>query len=151
MSIYSYLKKDHQLVKDLMAKIDALNDDDTAERMKIFHKLKDEIIIHSKAEEKVFYKPLEKEPETKDEIPHAEDEHAEVEMMLEELSNEGLSASAWNKKFQKMCKALLHHIDEEEGEIFTDAKKELSAQEAMAMEEAMRKEKQKVKQQLKDE
>ncbi|HHF7349745.1 TPA: hemerythrin domain-containing protein [Legionella feeleii] len=141
MSIYTYLKNDHQKVKELISKIEELESDEIEKRDKLFNELKKEIIIHSKAEEKIFYQPLKNEPDTQDEIPHAKEEHAEVEEMLERLSSSSLNGAAWSQLFKSMTEALFHHIEEEEGEIFTDAKKDLTSEEAMKMEELMRKEK----------
>lgn len=149
MSIYTYLKKDHQKVKDLIAEIEGLDSSKIESRDKLFNQLKKEIIIHSKAEEKVFYQPLREEPETKDEIPHAKKEHAEVEEMLTRLSDDSLNGAAWDQLFKSMTEALFHHIEEEEGELFREAKKELSSEEELKMEERMIKEKKHVQATLK--
>ncbi|STX29521.1 Alr3199 protein [Legionella beliardensis] len=141
MSIFTYLKKDHRVAQSLMDKIMRLDSDATEERDKLFNQLKKELIIHSKAEEKVFYEPLKKEPATEEEIPHAKEEHAEVEEMLDRLSDKSLNGAAWMQLFKKMADSLQHHIEEEEHEIFTDAKKELTSEEAQQMEIAMQKEK----------
>ncbi|WP_419419037.1 hemerythrin domain-containing protein [Legionella sp. D16C41] len=148
MTIFTYLKKDHRVAKDLINKILNLKSDATEERDDLFNQLKKEIIIHSKAEEKVFYKPLEKEAATKGEIPHAEEEHAEVEEMLERLSDKSLNGAAWSQLFKKMAHSLLHHIEEEENEIFADAKKELTSEEAQKMELAMQREKKAVEKKI---
>lgn len=139
MSIFTYLKKDHKLVKELIEQISSLDAQENEKRHQLFEHLKREILVHSKAEEKVFYEPLEKEKGTKDEIHHAEEEHAEVEDMLERLSDKKLHGDAWMQLFKKMSDSLLHHIEEEEHEIFADAKKELSSEEAQQMEWAMQK------------
>ncbi|STX52055.1 Uncharacterized conserved protein [Legionella busanensis] len=141
MTIFTYLKKDHRVAKELINKILHLDPHATEQRDDLFNQLKKEIIIHSKAEEKVFYKPLKKEEATKEEIPHAKEEHEEVEQMLDRLSDKTLNGAAWTKLFQKMADSLMHHIEEEENEIFKDAKKELSSDEAQEMELAMQKEK----------
>ncbi|MGQ3888861.1 hemerythrin domain-containing protein [Legionella sp. CNM-1927-20] len=142
------MKKDHRVAKDLINKILNLGSNATEERDELFNQLKKEIIIHSKAEEKVFYKPLKKEEATKEEIPHAKEEHEEVEQMLERLSDKSLNGAAWAKLFQKMADSLMHHIEEEENEIFKDAKKELSSDEAQQMELAMQKEKRSVEKKI---
>lgn len=148
MTIYSYLKKDHKLVKNLINKIENLSSHESEKRNSLFNQLKTEIIIHSKAEDNVFYSSLKKKSATKEEIPHAKEEHAEVEEMLEKLSDNSLNGAAWNQLFKKMTIALLHHIDEEENEIFPDAKKELSSEEAQQMEIAMQEEKKRVEKKI---
>ncbi|MFC3908085.1 hemerythrin domain-containing protein [Legionella dresdenensis] len=148
MSIYTYLKHDHKEVKDIIQQIEDLKSSDTEQRDELFNKLKTKVKVHSDAEDKIFYKPLSKDKETKDEIPHAREEHAEVEEMLDRLSDTSLRGAAWNQLFKHMSQALLHHIEEEENEIFPDARKTLSTAEANEMESAMKAEKKKVKDHL---
>ena len=142
MSIYTYLKKDHDKIKDLMDKIKVLGPDESAERSDLFNQLKATIIIHSKAEEKAFYDPLKSHSKTEDEVEHGEEEHQEAEQLLSELTNSELTGAAWYQKFLSLKEALEHHIEEEENEIFFDAKKVLDGEQADFMETAMRNEKQ---------
>lgn len=142
MSIYTYLEKDHEKIKDLMDKIKALGPDESAERSDLFNQLKLTIITHSKAEEKVFYDPLKNHSKTEDEVEHGEEEHQEAEQLLSELTSSDLIGAAWYQKFLSLKESLEHHIEEEENEIFFDAKKVLDGEQADFMETAMRTEKQ---------
>jgi hemerythrin superfamily protein len=144
MSIYQYLKHDHQRFRNIIDQINSLSASDIDKRNELFNTLKNEIIVHSKAEEKVFYQPLQKESITEDDIPESQDEHKKVEEMLEQLSNSTLDNDKWHDLFQTMCRELLHHIDEEEQDVFPDAKKELNSAQAEDMEQAMKVEKQKI-------
>lgn len=150
MTIYTYLKKDHQKVKDLIEKIESFPSGKAEEKKEIFSTLKMEILVHSKAEDKIFYNYLKNKPATKKDIPHAKKEHEEVEEMLERLSDDHLHGAAWDQLFKSMTTALLHHIEEEEGTIFADAKEELSTEEAKDMELQMKTEKEHVKNSLKN-
>lgn len=146
MSIYSYIKQDHKAVKSLIDEINALTPSEQHKRMELFKKLKSDIIIHSKAEEEVFYQPLEQDKHTKKEIGHAEDEHQEIEQLLEKLSDSSMDDNAWFKCFKTMTTALYHHMDEEENKVFNDAKKEISSKEATVMEQEMKDKKKEIAQ-----
>lgn len=138
MSIYAYLKQDHKKVKELMSEIVALGDADSPKRDELFNELKTSLILHSKAEEKAFYEPLRKFKETKEEVEHGKEEHQEVEQLLKELTDESLKGAAWLQKFRTLQKAVEHHIEEEETEIFTDAKKVVDAHKEEEMEATMK-------------
>lgn len=148
MSIYTYLRREHKLLRELIRKIEALRSDQTEMRDRLFNELKTKSMIHSKAEEKIFYSPLRKYPLTEEDVRRAKEEHADVDTMLERLSNHDLNGAAWLALFKSMVMALNHHIDEEENEIFEDAEKELSPDRAQEMEFAMRNEERAVKQRM---
>ncbi|MCH2547572.1 MAG: hemerythrin domain-containing protein [Alphaproteobacteria bacterium] len=138
MSIYSYLKKDHDEVKSLFNEIEQLGAESSEKRTSLFNQVKKKLILHSKAEEKVFYNPLKKYAEAKDEVEHGEEEHTEAEQLLEELTDPTLSGAAWAQKFKKLKEEVEHHIKEEEEDIFTIARRLLSEETARQMEEDMK-------------
>ncbi|WED44004.1 hemerythrin domain-containing protein [Legionella cardiaca] len=148
MSIYTYLKQDHRNVEDLLEKIEKLDYGQKELRDQLFNKLKEKIIIHSKAEEKIFYSTLQRFSLTKEEIKHAKEEHADVEEMLERLADNSLDGTAWTQLFKHMASALRHHIKEEESQIFEDAEVELSHERAQKMELAMRNEKHNIEEKI---
>lgn len=100
----------------------------------MFNTLKQELILHAKTEEEAFYEPLKEFKATEEEVDHGEEEHQEIEALLEELSGNGLKGKAWQQKFSELQKSVEHHIQEEEGEIFADAKKVLDESTAQQME-----------------
>ncbi|MGB3623903.1 hemerythrin domain-containing protein [Ketobacter sp. MCCC 1A13808] len=138
MSIFTYLKEDHREIQSLLEKIEQLGPESSAERDETFNQLKSKIILHSKAEERAFYNPLKESKRTKDEVEHGTEEHQEAETLLKELTDSSLVGSAWFQKFKTLKQALEHHIDEEETEIFSDAKKVMSDGEASQMEKDMK-------------
>lgn len=146
MSIYSYLKEDHEEIKSIMNDIADLGDEGSEERLSLFNHLKEKLILHSKAEEEAFYKPLKEcGGEIEEEVEHGKEEHEEAESLLQELTDSSLSGAAWMQKFKKLKEAVEHHIQEEESDVFSDAQKVLSSQQAEAMEDEMRHEKQEVR------
>lgn len=138
MSIYTYLKTDHNEVKELMNRIESLGAENSEERDTLFNEMKKKLIIHSKAEEKAFYQPLRKFQETKEEVEHGKEEHQEAEQLLKELTDGSLNGTAWQQKFKKLKEAVEHHIEEEENEIFEDAQKVVDESTAEQMEQDMK-------------
>ncbi|WP_017444973.1 hemerythrin domain-containing protein [Gayadomonas joobiniege] len=139
MSIYTYLKDDHKKIKALLQSIEDLGPQESQQRDECFNDLKKTLILHSKAEEKVFYKPLKKSADTQNEVEHGEEEHQEAELLMRELTSERLTGNAWYQKFLKLKSDLEHHIEEEEEDIFADAQAVLSDKKADKMEKSMRK------------
>ncbi len=52
---------------------------------------------------------------------------------LEELDDLKFDGEAWRKKFAKMKERYLHHIEEEEEEMFPNAAKDLTADEEKSL------------------
>ncbi|KTD22866.1 Uncharacterized conserved protein [Legionella lansingensis] len=148
MSIYTYLKNDHKSIEELLKNIEKLDYGHPELRDGLFNKLKTLVILHSKAEEKVFYSSLQRFSLTEDEIKHAMEEHDKIEEMLGRLSDNSLDGTAWEQLFKSMATALRHHIKEEENQIFEDAEQALSTERAQEMEIAMRDEKEKIENNL---
>jgi hypothetical protein len=81
-----------------------------------------ELLAHSKCEEREFYTVLQRNDEISDKIEHAYEEHAEVEEGLQELSDMEEEDEEWMSKFAELREDLEHHIKEEEGELFPKAR-----------------------------
>ncbi|HNP59645.1 MAG TPA: hemerythrin domain-containing protein [Nitrospirales bacterium] len=100
---------------------------------KLFLKLKDALEAHSEAEEQVFYTPLQKNEETKQKINHANKEHEKVTTLLNEIEAMDPQDENWGKRVSKLKEDVQHHIQEEEGEIFKNARGILSQDQADQM------------------
>ena len=123
--IYAELKADHDRHRDLIARIE-----DTArkdeERRELFEALRKELQAHAAAEEQSLYSPMLANPELRDEARHSVAEHKEVDDLLAELVDKDPSGLFWMGKFKQMRERYLHHIDEEEEEMFPAASEELT-------------------------
>lgn len=124
--IYADLKSDHDRHRDLIAKIEDTSRKDE-ERKTLFETLRKELQAHAAAEEEALYAVMLGDPELRDEARHSVSEHKEVDDMLGELVDKDPSSMFWMSKFKAMRERYLHHIDEEEEEMFPAASKELSA------------------------
>jgi len=123
MKLWDLLKHDHHEVRTIFSQLEKAKD--KARHEELFARLKAELQLHTKVEEKHFYPVLEKHEETKDMADEATEEHGEVKKMLTHLS----SLVAGGDKFLELVKELQanveHHVEEEETEIFPAAEKAL--------------------------
>jgi RNA polymerase-binding transcription factor DksA len=56
-------------------------------------------------------------------------EHKEIDDYLEEMEEQDFNGKEWRETFAQLKKRYLHHIDEDEEEMFPDAAKDLTAEE----------------------
>jgi hemerythrin superfamily protein len=125
-TIFDRLKQDHDAHRQLFAKMAKAQDD--AQLEKLFEQFKVEVTAHAAAEEETLYATMLARPDLREDAQHSVSEHKEIDDFLEELADLKFNGEAWRKKFDKMKKRYLHHIEEEEEEMFPDAAKELSAE-----------------------
>ena len=139
MNIFDLLRKDHEEIKDILDKIDADLHQDGAALSALFARLRSAVLAHAKAEEEVFYSVLEDHDQTEELAEHAEDEHQEVEEMLEQMSAEAPGDASWRMTFEHAARALRRHIREEESAMFRAARLVLGEPDLEAMSEAFAK------------
>lgn len=127
-SIFHRLKQDHDSHRQLFAKMaDAQGEPDRLE--KLFEQFKVEVKAHAAAEEETLYATMLARPDLREDAQHSVSEHKEIEDYLEEMEEQSFNGPEWREIFAQMKKRYLHHIEEEEEEMFPDAAKDLSAQE----------------------
>ncbi len=129
-TIFHRLKQDHDTHRALFDKMaDADRDKDEKQLEKLFDQFKVEVSAHAAAEEETLYATMLARPGLREDAQHSVSEHKEIDDYLEELDDLKFNGEAWRKKFAEMKKRYLHHIEEEEEEMFPDAAKELTAEE----------------------
>ena len=90
------------------------------------------------AEEEAFYKPLKENSLLDDEIEDSEEEHEETRDLLHQLTDPELVGEDWYDCFMELKEELIAHMDEEEDEIFDDARSVLSTNDAQNLEDKMK-------------
>lgn len=123
--IFERLKADHDRHRDLLDRIEATKGD-SPERAELFEAFRVEVTAHAAAEEMSLYATMLGRPDLRDEAQHSVSEHKEVEDMLTELYEMDFGSTGWLARFRTMKDRYLHHIDEEEEEMFPEAEKGLS-------------------------
>lgn len=138
MNIYTYLKKDHRKVADMMEEVIAASS--MQQRKSLFAQIKQELTLHADTEEATFYKAIDDATSSKaveEKLEHADHEHQEIRDYLQKLSASGVKDDVWMELFGELKHAVTHHVEEEEGEIFEKARKYLSESEAVALAKEM--------------
>src|SRR5690348_15954471 len=117
LSILETLQTDHRQVKEHLKTI--LSTADAKKRSDLFKQFRTELTAHSRAEEKVLYRGMEKSEEGKDDALEGAVEHEVVDRLIEDLSrSRSIGSDKWTTRCTVLQELLEHHIDEEEGEFF---------------------------------
>jgi hemerythrin-like domain-containing protein len=145
MEIYEALKKDHERVKELLDELVSLRDDDEY-RYVLIEEIRNELIPHSRAEESVFYNTLRAVNADKGVVFHGYQEHMEAETFLRTLQVMDKMNLEWKATAEKLRDAVYHHVQDEESEIFEEARRAFTKEEAIAMCEAFEQLKPKIEQ-----
>lgn len=145
MEIYEALKRDHEEVKGLLDELLALQTDDEY-RYVLIDEIRNHLIPHARAEESVFYNTLRAVNADKKIVFHGYQEHLEAETLLRTLQVMDKVNLDWKATAEKLRDAILHHVEEEETEIFAEARAAFTKEEAEAMCEAFEQLKPKIEQ-----
>jgi hypothetical protein len=126
MNAFNLLKSDHEKVAGILTSIEETTERASKGREELFTRLKEELDLHAKIEEEIFYPALEEADETREVTLEAYEEHRLVKQLLAELEMEPKNTEEWTAKFTVLKENIEHHVEEEEGEMFKQARKILS-------------------------
>jgi hemerythrin superfamily protein len=136
MTIFDALEKDHRKVENLLDRLLERSESSDDQWKPLLDELRSEVIPHAHAEEAVFYNALRQVPQTKDLVAHSYNEHLKAEAEIRGLGAAKAIDANWTKLVQTLHDDLNHHIEEEEGKIFSAARGFFSDEEARQMGEA---------------
>ena len=122
MNAITLLKQDHDDVKKMLSELDDTTERAVKTREQTFTKLKGDLEVHEAIEEEIFYPALKEHPKTKDIALEGYEEHHVVDTVMGEMLDLSVSDETWTAKFAVMKENLEHHIEEEEGEMFKQAR-----------------------------
>ncbi|MCC5013881.1 MULTISPECIES: hemerythrin domain-containing protein [unclassified Legionella] len=135
MDIYDYLKMDHDKVEHLFK---LFEDSKIVTRKKeIVALIAQELLVHAHAEQETLYRRLAEHPQTNEIALHGEKEHREIEDQINKVIQSKVSGKNWEKAVLKLKEIVEHHVREEEGELFNQAKKIISSRQAVVIKEKM--------------
>jgi len=129
MNPFNLLKSDHEKVAGILSSIEETTERAAKGRDELFARLKQELDLHARIEEEIFYPALEDSEETRDVTLEAYEEHNLVKQLLAELESQPKDTEEWTAKFTVLKENVEHHVEEEEGEMFPKARKVLSEDE----------------------
>ena len=127
MDAITLLEHDHQKVKKLMGEIEKTTERGIKTRQELFSKLVEELTIHEKIEEQIFYPAVKDAAKTKkleEIVTESFEEHHFVNVVIAEIKETPFEAEEWAAKFSVMMENIEHHaFEEEEGEMFPKVRK----------------------------
>ena len=91
-------------------------------RTELFATIKGELTVHEIIEEEIFYPALKDHPKAKDIVLEGYEEHHVVDLLMSELEALAVDDESWGAKAKVMKENIEHHIEEEEGEMFKQAR-----------------------------
>ena len=137
MDAIAMLKADHDKVKGLLSDLETTTERGVKTREELFATIKGELAIHEVIEEEIFYPALKSHPKAKDIVLEAYEEHHVVDLLMGELESLDVSDPTWGAKAIVMKENIEHHIEEEEGEMFAQARQVFDRQELQELGERM--------------
>jgi hemerythrin superfamily protein len=123
MDATELLMKDHENVQGLFAQFERAREDAQKKSM-LFEKIRDELQMHTKVEEEIFYPAVEELPieRAKDDIERSIQDHEEVDDLLDELQSLSPDDADFDEKMAELMDAVRSHIQLEQEKVFKVAR-----------------------------
>ena len=137
MDAVTMLKDDHDKVKKILSDLDSTTERGVKTRQELFAKVQQELEVHETIEEEIFYPALKEHPKMKDLVLEAYEEHHVVDTVMAEIRNVPFDDETWGAKLTVMKENVEHHIEEEEDEMFPQARQVFSKDELVELGERM--------------
>jgi hemerythrin-like domain-containing protein len=122
MDAIQMLKDDHDKVKDLLDRLEKTTERGEKTLEELFATIKGELTVHETIEEEIFYPALKEHPKAKELVLEAYEEHHVVDTVMAELEGLDVTDETWGAKATVMKENVEHHIEEEEQEMFKQAR-----------------------------
>ncbi|MFJ7108400.1 hemerythrin domain-containing protein [Pseudomonas sp. NPDC098740] len=126
MNAIDLLKADHERVKGILTQLSESTERGVKKRGELLAKLEMEIAIHTRLEEEVLYPAYKKAGGKEQDVMYyeAKEEHRTVDsLVLPDLKVTDPSTPEFAGRVKVVKELLEHHIEEEETEMFPQAKK----------------------------
>ncbi len=121
--VIDQLMEDHQRVKKAyraFQKLDAAKDPDACSE--IVHQVLQDLQVHTRLEEELLY-PMAREALDAALVDEAEVEHESAHALIEQLQGMNVQDDKYAARFTVLCEYVLHHVKEEEKEMFPQLEK----------------------------
>lgn len=129
MDALKLLKNDHDQMKKLLKQVQETSDRAVKKRAELFDRVCEELTTHEAIEEEIFYPALKEHPKAREMVLEAYEEHNVVDNVMVEISEIPYEDESWAAKFKVMAENIEHHIEEEEGQLFDQARQVFGKQE----------------------
>jgi hemerythrin-like domain-containing protein len=122
MNAITMLEEDHAKMRKLLDELESTTERGLKIRAELFSTIKGELTIHEIIEEEIFYPELKAHPKAKDIVLEGYQEHHVVDLVMKELEETPVDDESWGAKAKVMKENVEHHMEEEEGEMFKQAR-----------------------------
>jgi uncharacterized membrane protein/hemerythrin superfamily protein len=122
------IKADHRRVEELYQRYQRLTDQ-PAERRAVVEQICQELEVHAKLEEDLFYPAVQAklEKEGTDLVDEAVKEHSDMKRLIRQLESSGAADAHYDQTVHLLMRGVQHHVREEEGEMLPQAEQHLGA------------------------
>ncbi|NUJ78884.1 hemerythrin domain-containing protein [Methylocystis sp. FS] len=115
------LREDHREVKTWFKQYEKL--DKETEKEELARKICAALTVHAKIEEEIFYPALRKSIDDDELLDEAEVEHASAKQLIAEIRSMSPKDHLFDAKVKVLGEYVMHHVQEEEQEMFPEARK----------------------------
>ena len=132
MDAIQLLKADHKKVKELLTELTETSTRATKKRVDLLSEIDANLKAHNTIEQEIFYpafKKADEKEEAKMYYEALEEHRAAGDLVLPDLLNTKPESEQFSGRAKVLKELVEHHIKEEEGQMFKDAKKLLSSEE----------------------
>jgi len=116
LSAIEILEADHRQVEEFFDEYEQLDDANDKEQLAV--KICTALQAHTQIEEEIFYPAAREAIENSELIEEATVEHASAKKLLAEIENMKPGEKLYDAKVKVLQEQVLHHVEEEEGELF---------------------------------
>ena len=122
-SAIDLLKEDHEKVKKAFKEFEKMDRADSEGCRELVERVCADLRVHTTLEEEIFYPAVREAIEDEDIMNEAAVEHETAKMLIEQLENMEPDDPNYFATFTVLGEYVMHHVKEEEGEMFPQAKK----------------------------
>ena len=121
------LRADHERMKGLFHDYETADDEDFDGKNVIAEKVFQELDVHAKLEEEIFYPAVREQTgdHGRELVDEGIEEHGAVKSLIEELRGMSPEDEEFENKFQDLIDNVLHHAEEEESEMLPLAEEKM--------------------------
>ncbi len=137
MNAQTQLEDDHKKMRKLLDELESTTERGVKTREELFATIKGELLVHEAIEEEIFYPALKEHPRAEEIVLEGYEEHHVVDTVMAELEGLPVDDETWGPKAKVMKENVEHHMEEEEGEMFKQARAVFDRDELEALGERM--------------
>ena len=117
------LKEDHDKVKKAFKEFEKMDRSDSETCRQVVRSVCDDLRVHTTLEEEIFYPAVREAIDDEDMMNEASVEHETAKTLIEQLENMEPDDPNYFATFTVLGEYVMHHVKEEESEMFPQAKK----------------------------